>query len=204
MFAYIKGILVSASPSHAIVDVNGIGYAIAIPCRVLGELPAPGNIVHLYTTFVVRELSQALYGFLTSQERDLFEILTDVSGVGPKLGLSLIGHLTFTELQTAVACQDLPTLCRVPGVGKKTAERLIVELKDKLPFLISPTAASLAISVSSPSQPRFVQDAMLALINLGYNQSVAQKAILHSLKELPENGDLSLLITIALKNVNSR
>lgn len=203
MFAYIKGTLVSASPSHAIIDVNGIGYAIAIPCRVLSELPAPGEIVQLYTTFVVRELSHALYGFLTSPERDLFEVLTDVSGVGPKLALSLIGHLTFTELQTAVACQDLPTLCRVPGVGKKTAERLIVELKDKLPCLVSSTAVSFAIPVSH-SQPRFVQDAMLALINLGYNQGVAQKAILHSLKELPENGDLALLITTALKNVNVR
>jgi holliday junction DNA helicase RuvA len=200
MFAYIKGMLVSANPSYAVVDVNGIGYAIYIPCRILGELPAPGQNVHLYTTFVVREASHALYGFLSSQERDLFELLMNVTGVGPKLALSLIGHLTFPELQSAVAHQDLPTLCRVPGVGKKTAERLVVELKDKLPHLMPLVAASLAIPVPDSQSP-IAQDAMLALMNLGYNQSTAQKAIKQSLKELPENVDLALLITTALKNV---
>lgn len=202
MFAYIKGILISANPTDAVVDVNGIGYSLFIPCRLLGELPAPGHIVHLYTTFIVRESAHALYGFLSSQERDLFELLINVTGVGPKLGLSLIGHLTFPELQAAVAYQDLPTLCRVPGVGKKTAERLIVELKDKLPHLSPFTAASMAIPVPDSQSP-VAQDAMLALMNLGYNQSSAQKAIKQSLKELPENTDLALLITTALKNVKS-
>jgi len=200
MFAYIKGVLVSANPSYAVVDVHGIGYAICIPCRTLGELPVPGQVVHLYTTFIVRELSHALYGFLTSQERDLFEVLINVSGVGPKLGLSMIGHLTFSELQTAVACQDLPTLCRVPGIGKKTAERLVVELKDRLPQLMPLTAASLAIPVPY-SLSSHAHDAMLALVNLGYNQGAAQKAIKQSLEELPDNNDLASLITAALRNV---
>lgn len=202
MFAYIKGMLVSANPSYAVVDVNGVGYAIFIPCRALGELPKLGQVVHLYTTFVVRESSQALYGFLTGQERDLFELLTNVSGVGPKLGLSLIGHLTFSELQAAIAHQDLPTLCRVPGVGKKTAERLVVELKDKLPHLMPLVAANMAIPVPDSQSP-IAQDAMFALMNLGYNQSTAQKAIKQSLKDLPETVDLALLITTALKNVKS-
>lgn len=200
MFAYIKGTLVSANPSYVVVDANGMGYAIFIPCRILGELPAPTQTVQLYTTFVVREFSHALYGFLSSQERDLFELLMNVTGVGPKLGLSLIGHLTFPELQAAIAHQDLPTLCRVPGVGKKTAERLIVELKDKLPRLMTIAAVSMTIPVSDSHSP-MAQDAMFALMNLGYNQSTAQKAIKQSLKELPESVDLALLITTALKNV---
>ena len=115
--------------------------------------------------------------------------------------LSMIGHLTCNELQDAVACQDLPTLCRVPGIGKKTAERLVVELKDKLPHLMPLHLETLAIPVMANAFSSSVQDAMLALINLGYNQSTAQKAIRKSLDELPEKTDLALLITTALKNV---
>lgn len=199
MYAYLKGRLVSAHPSFVIVDVQGIGYSLAIPCRLLGELPAIGELVQFYTSFVVREASQALYGFLCSQERDLFEVLMNVTGIGPKMALGLIGHLTFDELNHAVACQDFPTLCRVPGVGKKTAERLVVELKDKLPHLV-PIHAHAAYTITS-SKPQHVQDAMLALINLGYNQSTAQKALKQSLQALPETADLALLITTALKHI---
>lgn len=200
MFAYIKGLLIRAHPAYVVVEVNGVGYAIFIPCRLLGELPPIGQTVQLFTTFVVRESSHALYGFLNSQDRDIFEELMNVTGIGPKLAMSLIGHLTFHELQSAVAYQDLSTLCRVPGVGKKTAERLIVELKDKLPALLPLTAAHLAIPVTDP-KAQYVQDAILALVNLGYNQSTAQKAVKHSLKDQPETVDLALLITTALKNI---
>lgn len=199
MFAYLKGILETAHPTYVVVDVQGIGYSLLIPCRLLGELPTLGQPIKLYTSFVVREASHTLYGFLDSQERDMFEVLMNITGIGPKLALSLIGHLTFYELQTAVASQDLPTLCRVPGVGKKTAERLIVELKDKLPHLLlsSPTDKAMTL----PSYQAQVQDAMFALMNLGYNQNTAQKAIKQSLKETPEIDDLALLITTALKNI---
>jgi Holliday junction DNA helicase RuvA len=201
MFAYLKGILVAAHPSHAIVDVQGIGYLLSIPCRLLGALPSLGQPVQFYTTFVVRESSQTLYGFLDSQERDIFEVLMNVSGIGPKLALSLIGHLSFSELQVAVTRPDLPTLCRVPGVGKKTAERLIVELKDRLPNLLPASVAGLGMSLPADPKAQNIQDAVLALINLGYNQSTAQKAIQQSLRDLPETADLALLITSALKNI---
>lgn len=200
MFAYIKGVLVTANPNQVVVDVNGIGYAISISCRTLGELPALGELIQLYTTFIVRELSHTLYGFLTSQERDLFELLMNVTGVGPKLGLSMIGHLTLNELQTAVSCQDLPTLCRVPGIGKKTAERLVVELKDRLPQLMPLSTAHFSIPISHVVSS-YAQDAMLALINLGYNQSNAQKAVKQSMEELSDKADLSSLIMMALKKV---
>jgi Holliday junction DNA helicase RuvA len=200
MFAYLKGTLVTTHATYVVVEVQGVGYFLFIPCRVIGELPGLGQPVQFYTTLVVREFSHTLYGFLSSQERDVFEVLMNVTGIGPKLALSLIGHLTFHEMQTAVINQDLPTLCRVPGVGKKTAERLIVELKDKLPTLLPTSPTTIAISLPDYKTQQ-IQDAMLALMNLGYNQNTAQKAIKQSLKDLPETADLPLLITTALKNI---
>lgn len=202
MFAYIKGTLVSSKPASAVVDVNGIGYFLHISCRTLGELPHIGQSVHFFTTFVIREFSQSLYGFLCNSERDVFEILLNVTGIGPKLALSLIGHLSIADLQAAVGLQDLPTLCRVPGVGKKTAERLIVELKDKLPNFPQMGPSQLTISLPD-AQTRQIQDAMLALINLGYTQSAAQKAIKLSMQDFPDTVDLALLITKALQKIKN-
>lgn len=197
MYAYLKGILVAVDATRVVVDVQGVGYFLYIPTRILGALPPLGQSVQLFTSFVVRELSQTLYGFSSPQERDLFEVLMGVTGIGPKLALSLIGHLTFDELQTAVVRPNLPALCRVPGIGKKTAERLVVELKDKLNHQLFPQTH---LSASS-GHPQHMQDAMLALINLGYNQSSAQKALKKSLEDLPETTDLAELITVALKHI---
>ena len=201
MISYVKGTLAVVHPTFVVVDVQGIGYHLFIPCRLMSELPPIGQTIQLHTTFVVREVSQALYGFLSSHERDVFEVLMNVSGIGPKLALSLIGHLTFQEMQEAVAEKDLSTLCKVPGVGKKTAERLIVELKDKFSGMLLSTHPS-HFMVSWPDQKnQHIQDAMLALVNLGYNQNIAQKAIKQSLNDLPEDSDLALLITAALKYI---
>jgi len=196
MFAYLKGLLVTTHPTYVIVEVQGIGYTLSIPCRLLSHLPSVGQPVQFYTSFVVRELAHTLYGFLEAQERDVFEVLMNVTGIGPKLALSLIGHLTVQELQAAITQRDLSALCRVPGVGKKTAERLLVELKDKIPHLLP----ALTIEVTSP-QSQYIQDGIATLMNLGYNQNTAQKAIKQSLKELPETIDLALLITTALRNI---
>jgi len=200
MFAYLKGIVAFSSPSCAIIEVNGIGYTVHIPTRAFGQIPQLGQPVQLYTSFIVREASQALYGFLTQQDRDFFEVLLNVSGIGPKTALSLIGHLTFSELQAAILQQNLPLLTKVPGIGRKTAERLIVELKDKV-LDMAPDPSEHAIMLQGAPHSRQIQDAMMALVNLGYNQNTAQKAIKLSLKELPEEIDLATLITVALKNV---
>lgn len=201
MFAYFKGILSHVSPTAVVVEVQGIGYSLSIPCRVYNELPPIGQAVKFFSAYVIREFSHALYGFLSEHERDFFEALISITGVGPKLALSLIGHLTITELQKAMNSQDVTTLCRVPGVGKKTAERLIVELKDKLSNLIAPDPADLAADLPRNLHGQKIQDAMLALINLGYNQSTAQKAVKQTLKELPESTELGILITTSLKNI---
>lgn len=198
MYAYLKGILTHSSPQHAILEVQGIGYHIFIPYSTFSKLPQIGQPAHFYTSFVVREFSHALYGFLNLQERDVFDILLNVSGVGPKLALSLIGHLPWSSFQSAIIQEDIKTLCQVPGVGKKTAQRLIVELRDKLPDLMH---AKAEVSTQTPQEDQMegANDAVLALVNLGYNQSIAQKAIKQCMKDLPKEGDLALLIKMALQ-----
>jgi Holliday junction DNA helicase RuvA len=200
MFAYIKGELISSTTFTAILETGGIGYLIYIPVNVSAKLPQMGNQVLLHTSFVVRELSQTLYGFLASQERDLFETLMGVTGIGPKLALSMIGHMPLSDLHRAVSNGDLPKLCKIPGIGKKTAERLIIELRDKLPEVESHSPADLSIQISDPKAHK-IRDAMSALINLGYNSATAQKAIKKTIGDFPEEVDLSTLITHSLKNV---
>jgi len=202
MYAYMKGTLVFSSPMAIVLETHGIGFSILIPHHVYGKLPQIGEQVQVYTTFVVRELLHALYGFLSMEEKQAFELLLNVTGVGPKLALSLIGHLPLDQLRRAINERDLLTLCRVPGVGKKTAERLVVELKDKIDQLcsIQETVQSFSVPQEEIKGIR-IQDAVLAMINLGYNQSTAQKAIQKTLNEFPECPNLAALITFSLKNI---
>lgn len=199
MYAYIRGKLIQASAANIIVEAGGIGYLILTPASLFARLPASGTEVMIYTSLQVREDSQALYGFLTVEERDLFEILISVSGIGPKTGLNTIGHLAPHELHEAVTQHDITRLCKVPGIGKKTAERLIIELRDKLASVS--IISQFVINLPQNASTTKIRDAMGALINLGYNQIVAQKAIKKTLQELSEDADLAELITHALKNV---
>jgi Holliday junction DNA helicase RuvA len=200
MFAFIKGQLVYSSPVNIVIEANGIGYKIFIPANVFSKLPHHGEVVFLHVSYVVRELSQTLYGFLSVQERDLFELLMGVTGIGPKLALSLIGHMILHDLRKAISNAEITVICKVPGIGKKTAERLIIELRDKIPATFSNDPSEHAILLSD-SKSQHVKDAMSALINLGYTQITAQKAIKKTMKDLPEEIDLATLITHSLKNV---
>lgn len=199
MFAYIKGPLTFASPSYVVIEASGIGYKIFIPANAFGQLSQLHTPCLLYVSFVVREASQTLYGFHTAQERDFFEALLNVTGIGPKIAMALIGHMPTYELQKAISQGDIPVLCRVPGIGKKGAERLIIEMRDKVQLMHDPQE----FAVQNPSDLRGqkLSDAMSALINLGYNQQAAQNAIKKCLKDHPEQIDLALLITTALKNI---
>jgi len=201
MFAYLKGTLVHISPLEVTVDINGVGYQILIPLNAVDHLPGLGETVQLYTSFVVREFSHTLFGFLDPNERETFEMLLNVTGIGPKLALSLIGYLSLSALQTAILSQDILTLCKIPGVGKKTAERLIVELKDKMSHLVPSSFLDSALTSHKDPKRQQIQDAMLALVNLGYNQSKAQKAIQAGLKEVSDTCDLAALITCALRHM---
>lgn len=199
MFSYIKGLLMIATPSYAVIEASGVGYKILIPTSTFSHLPQILTECLLHTFFVVRELSQTLYGFHTIQDRDFFEALLNVTGIGPKIALALIGHMPLYELQKAISQGDIPVLCRVPGIGKKGAERLIIEMRDKVHLMHTPQ--DYAINLQTDLHSQKMSDAMSALINLGYNQQTAQNAIKKTLKDYPESIDLGLLITNALKHI---
>lgn len=201
MFAFIKGTLAHSSPIAVVINVGGVGYKIFISANLYSNLPPQGTELLLHTSFVVRELSQTLYGFLTTHERDCFEALMGVTGVGPKIALSIIGHLTPQELHKAIVNANIAAICKVPGIGKKNSERLIIEMRDKMSAFLPDPTSQYAISASTDPQTQKINDAMSALINLGYNQMTAQKAIKQTIKETSEEIDLGTLITSSLKNV---
>ena len=190
MITYIRGTLASANAIHAIVEANGIGYQLLIPASLYSQLPQVGSGLLLHTAFVVREQSQTLYGFLDSADRDLFELLLTVSGIGPKIALSLIGHMASAHLCAAINKGDVASICRIPGIGKKSAERLIIEVKDKLH----------AFNASSDRPHDVAADALSALLNLGYQRSAAQQAIQTAL-DSDATLDLSGLITASLQHI---
>ena len=197
MIEYIKGILSYSTPLKTVIESGGIGYKIYIPLNNYSKLPALGKEICLFISSVIREDSHKYFGFLSAEERDLFETLTDVSGIGPKTALALLGHLEAADLQIAISQSDLSSICKVPGIGKKTAERLIVEMRDRF----QKSAIGLPTSPSSKSEPSVVGDALRALINLGYQPLQAQKAVKAVIEEHTEEPDLSKLITSALRKL---
>ncbi|NCX11341.1 MAG: Holliday junction branch migration protein RuvA, partial [Betaproteobacteria bacterium] len=158
MIGRIQGILIEKSPPAVMVDVQGLGYCIDVPMSSFYELPAIGEKVTLLTEFIVREDAQLLYGFLTAAEREAFRLLIRISGVGPRTALSVLSGLSADDLAQAVAAQDSSRLMRVPGIGKKTAERLMLELRGK--FSVAPVADTPTLSVS-PSRGN--EDSAIAL-----------------------------------------
>lgn len=179
MIGRLKGTLAEKQPPHLIVDVNGLGYELEVPMTTLYRLPAVGQAVTLHTHLVVREDAHLLYGFFEKRERELFRELIRLNGVGPKLALALMSGLEVDELVRCVQAQDTSTLVKIPGVGKKTAERLLVELKDRFkawesmpsiaPLVVEPRVG---VAVSSAES-----DALSALIALGFKPQEASKAV---------------------------
>ena len=170
MIGRLNGILLEKTPPLVLIDCNGVGYECEVPMSTFYNLPALGEKVVMLTHFVVREDAQLLYGFGTSQERATFRQLLKVNGIGAKSALSILSGLSIDELVQAVALQETAMLTRVPGVGKKTAERLLLELKDK--FTIDGVAAM------NSSQPKSVSsDVLNALLALGYNEREAVSAV---------------------------
>lgn len=170
MIAHLRGRLFSKQPQQAIVEAAGVGYDVAISVSTYTSLPAEGAEVALHIHTQVREETLALYGFLDRNDKRIFEKLITVSGVGPKLAITIQSGLPAERLVAALRAQDHATLTRIPGVGKKLAERLVVELKDKLEDM---AAAAPAVSAAGPA----AEDVLSALVNLGYQRPSAQKAI---------------------------
>ena len=180
MIGRLRGQLVEKQPPHLLLDVSGVGYELEVPMTTLYRLPAVGEPVTLHTHLVVREDAQLLYGFFEKRERELFRELIRLNGVGPKLALALMSGLEVDELVRCVQAQDASVLVKVPGVGKKTAERLLVELKDRFKAWESiPSIAPLvAESQLVPAASGAESDAVAALISLGYKPQEASRAVL--------------------------
>jgi len=198
MIAFLEGRLVEALPTQVVVDVHDVGYEVLIPLSSFEALPAPGHTVRLLTHLAVREDAHVLYGFATAAERDLFRLLVNtVSGIGPKLALNILSGMTPAAFRGAVAAGDVKALSRISGVGRKTAERLVVELRDKVGAAGTWEAAS-AQRALSPADQR-VNDAVLALIALDFKPPEAHEAVRAAQALLGENATVEELVRTALK-----
>lgn len=176
MIAFLVGQLVQSFPTHVTVDVAGVGYEVLIPLSSYDRLPGGGERVRLLTHLQVREDAHVLYGFMTEGERDLFRLLlNNVSGVGPKLALAVLSGMSVASFKAAVVAADTTSISKLKGLGKKTAERIVLELRDKVGVAAAWEAAS-AVNAPSPAEAS-LNDAVLALISLGYKQVEAHKAV---------------------------
>jgi Holliday junction DNA helicase RuvA len=192
MIALVRGKLAYKSIDHVIIDVGGVGYRMFIPLSTFYSLPDSGEI-SLFTHTHVREDSLLLYGFLSLEEKDMFVILIGISGIGPKLAVNILSHIPTGDLKRAIAEGDIKRLSGLPGIGKKTAERLVLELKDKISKPSGLSGANGFTNAPENSACDIVNDVISALVNLGYKESQARK-VLESM-ELPSN----LLMEDALK-----
>ena len=194
MIASLTGQLLSKTPSRSIIDNHGIAYELWIPLSTFFHLPEPPSTVTLYTCLTLKNDAAQLYGFLSQQEKHAFTILLDVSGVGPRSALAVLSTLSITELVSAVLDNDIVRLSAVPGIGKKSARRLALELNDKIKLLVT---ADQSPSISlKPDSDEILVDAQSALVNLGYKPAEAKKT-LQAIRS--EHRDLQELINAALK-----
>ena len=202
MITSVSGTLISATPLAAVIETGGLGYEVHVPVTTAERLPSPGQQVKLHTLAVYREDSQTLYGFTTEEERDFFRLLVEkVTGVGPKMALSVLSKLSLPTLKGAIAAGDVGLLAKCPGIGKKTAERLVMELRDKLnPAELGHTAAAPALPGSSGPAPaeNKIRDAVLALTALGYKAADADKAVRQAWVALGAAASTEALIKKAL------
>lgn len=196
MYEAIRGILKEKEPLKAVVETTGISYRLSIPLSTYTRLPALEAAVHLFLSHVVREDSHTLYAFLVKEERDLFETLIGISGIGPKTAAGIIGHMELGAFQRAIAAADIRILSKIPGIGKKTAERLVIEMRDK----VKGKGKNLPVHLLA-SNGSIASDAVSALLNLGYNPLDAQKAVESVLHEKKEESDLGRLISAALQKI---
>lgn len=205
MITSIEGTLSSSSPVQVVVDVNGLGYEVHVPVTTSEKLPASGKRVKLYTHVVYREDSQALYGFYAQADRDFFRLLVEkVSGIGPKVALSILSKLPLEIIRGAIARGDAALLAKCPGIGKKTAERLVIELRDRVNAMggaDGPSTADLAGAGESPRAGEGIsrhQDAVMALLALGYKAAEADKAVRQAATKLGGDASVEELIKKAL------
>jgi Holliday junction DNA helicase RuvA len=198
MIAHLRGKLLSKHPNQIVVETNGVGYEVNISVPTFSELPANGSEVALHIHTHVREDLLALYGFLRPTEKQLFEKLITVSGIGPKLAITILSGMAADEMAGAIRGNDVARLTRIPGIGKKTAERMVLELRDKLPQVTG---------TSTPTAPALnatEEDVLSALVNLGYQRAAAEKALASVAKSVGrgESGSFDALFRGALAGLS--
>jgi holliday junction DNA helicase RuvA len=197
MIARLSGTLIQKSVTQCIVDVQGTGYRVVVPLSTFYELPEAGQPVILQIHTHVREDAISLYGFYTEEEREVFQLMISVSGIGPRLAINILSGISAGEWAQAVAMEDLKRLTGIPGVGRKTAERMILELKDKAVKLGSEASSAGIATFRTGEQVR--EDALSALVNLGYKGSSARDAVERILKEAQEPLSLDRILKKALR-----
>lgn len=197
MIAHIRGTLTHKTAAHVIIDVQGVGYGIVIPLSTFYRLPEAGREVSLNVHTHVKEDAIQLYGFFTPQEKEVFQIMIAVSGIGPRLAINILSGISAEDLGHAISTQNLAKLTAIPGVGKKTAERLVFELRDKLIDILG------KVSAPAASHEPVTDDALSALLNLGYKRAVAQKALDAVLREAGETPSLEAVLTETLRRLSS-
>ena len=191
MIGRLKGILVEKNPPQAVIDVNGVGYEVDVSMQTFYRLPATGEAVQLYTQLVVREDAHLLFGFATADERATFRQLVKVSGIGAKTALDILSAMSADELAQAVAEEDVKRLSSAPGIGKKTAERMVLELRGRLVSAVSDGPAALSAAADG------TDDIVSTLLALGYSEREAKAAV----KGLPKGTDVGEGVRLALKNL---
>ncbi len=199
MFAYLNGTLEEIEKNQIVLDVNGVGYMLTVPNGVVDKLPSIGNNVKLYTYLINREDTQELYGFIDKQQKTMFEKLITVSGIGPKGALSVLSALSTDEIVRAIISEDITSLTKAAGVGKKTAQRIILDLKDKMDdfdIIANIDGERSTLSRENPSLDEVAE----ALMTLGYSQTEIKMAM-SSLTEM--DGDTSTLVKAALKSLDT-
>jgi holliday junction DNA helicase RuvA len=198
MITFLSGKLVEALPTQVVVDVNGVGYEVLIPLSSFDKLPSPGHEIKLLTQLIVREDAHILYGFATVTERDLFRMLIhNVSGIGPKTALNILSGMNAVTFRGAVANSDVKSLSQISGVGKKTAERIVVELRDKIGAAGALEAASAKHGLSADDQK--INDAVLALMALGFKQVEAHDTVRAAQAMLGTSATVEDLVRASLK-----
>lgn len=200
MYAYIRGELVEKNEDLIVIESNGIGYEIFVPGKIMEELPDIGNEIRIYTYFYVREDSNVLYGFLTKEDKYIFKLLLGVSGIGPKGALAILSVLSPDDLRFAVLSEDVKTISKAPGVGTKTAQRLIIELKDKLSLEEAFTLKSEHEANVVNSLGTVKTEAIEALVALGYQPTEAAKAVRMVDSEIE---DVEGILKSALRHMSS-
>jgi Holliday junction DNA helicase RuvA len=201
MIAQLRGLVLEATPLKCILDLNGIGYEVHIPVTTAEKIPVPGETATLFIHAVYREDSATLYGFATSEDRDFFRLLVEkVSGIGPRIGISILSRMSVELLRHAIASSDIALLSKCPGIGRKTAERLVIELKDKVfpAGVAGPAEAGIALATGETPHTSHFQDAVASLIILGYKPAEADKLIRKASNALPAEATVESLIRSAL------